>query len=98
MPDSAVFTGNGQTYDTAYRLYLDNIFIQVPNDPRIEAAINETAAKLDGLRRGASAAKKSAIADFYRDCPNGFDPFTGQATNLTQYAAVCLTISLSHIR
>jgi hypothetical protein len=93
-----VFTGNGQTYDTAYGLYLDNIFIQVPNDPRIEASINQTAAKLDGLRRGAAAAKKQAMADFFRDCPNGIDPFTGQPTTLAEYAAVGFTISRSNIR
>jgi len=97
VPDSAVFTGNGQTYDTAYTLYLDNVFIQIPNDPRIQAAINETEAKIDGFRRAVAAAKQAAMADFFRDCPNGIDPFTGQPTTLAEYAAVCTITSCSNI-
>jgi hypothetical protein len=98
VPDSAVFTGNGQTYDTAYDLYLDNIFIQIPNDPRIQASINQTEAKIDGFRRAVAAAKQAAKADFFRDCPNGIDPFTGKPTTLAEYAAVCLMSSHSNIR
>lgn len=97
VPDSAVFTGNGQTYDTAYDLYLDNIFIQIPNDPRIQASINQTEAKIDGLRRTVATAKAAAKADFFRDCPNGIDPFTGKATTLGEYAAVCLISPCSSV-
>jgi hypothetical protein len=66
-----------QTYNTTYALYLDNIFIQILDDPRIQAAINETKAKIDGLHRAVATAKQAAMADFYRDCPNGIDPFIG---------------------
>lgn len=97
MPDSAVFTGNGQLYDTAYTLYLDNVFIQIPNDPRVQAAINETEVKINGLRMAVATAEQACEADFIRDCPNGFDPFTGQATTLAEYAAVCTITSRSNI-
>jgi hypothetical protein len=70
-------------------LYLDNVFIQIPNDPRIEAQINATSAKLDGFRRSIQDLKKRAVKDFFADCPNGIDPFTGHATTLAEYAAVC---------
>jgi hypothetical protein len=95
VKDVAVLTPSGQTYDTAYGLYMDNVFIQVPNDPRIEEQINATAAKLDGLRRGLHDLKQEARQGFFADCPNGIDPFTGQPTTLAEYAAVCLTIPLS---
>jgi hypothetical protein len=93
VKDIAVLTPNGQTYDTAYGLYLDNVFIQIPNDPRIEAQINVTAAKLDGFRRSIQDLKKQAQKDFFADCPNGIDPFTNQATTLAEYASVWLPIS-----
>ena len=92
-PNSAVVSTTGQTYDTALGLYLDNVFMQVPNDPRVEASINATAKKLDGLRRDASTAKLAAMEDFYRDCPNGIDPFTNKECDLQHYAEVRLTPS-----
>jgi hypothetical protein len=55
-----------------------------------QAAINETEAKIDGLCRAVAAAKQAAMADFFRDCPNGIDPFSGQPTTLAEYAAVCI--------
>lgn len=87
--DIAVLTPNGQNYDTAYGIYLDNVFIQVPNDPRIQAKINETSAKLDGFRRSIQDLKKRAQRDFFADAPNGIDPFTGKSITLAEYASVC---------
>src|SRR3954469_557127 len=71
--DIALLTPNGQTYDTAYGLYLDNVFIQIPNDPAVEAKINETAAKLTRFRTEIAALKKQAQLDYKSDCPNGID-------------------------
>jgi len=86
--DIALLTPNGQTYDTAYGLYLDNVFIQIPNDPAVEAKINETAAKLTRFRTEIAALKKQAQLDYKSDCPNGIDAFSGEPTTLAEYAAV----------
>jgi hypothetical protein len=92
VKDNPLLTPNGQNYDTAYGLYLDNVFIQIPNDPRIEAQINATSAKLDGFRRQLKDLKKRATLDFFADCPNGIDPFTGLPTTLGEYTSVCFRI------
>ncbi len=89
--EDAVLTPTGQTYDEAYGIYLDNVFLQVPHDPRVEAQINATAAKMASLRQSIADSKAKARADFIRDCPNGVDPFTGQTTTLMNYAAVGFT-------
>lgn len=86
--NDAVLTPSGQQYDTAYGVYMDNVFLQVPHDPAVEAQINATATKMSNLRTQIATAKINARNDFIRDCPNGVDPFTGLATTLVEYAAV----------
>ena len=87
-PDIALLTPTGQTYDTAYGLYLDNVFLQVPNDPRIQAEINATEAKISRFRQELEALEQQAETSFFQDCPNGQDAFTGEPCTLVKYAAV----------
>ncbi len=90
-PDIALLTPTGQSYDTAYGIYLDNIFMQAPNDPRIQASINQTEAKIAGFRQQLEALEQQAKTSFYQDCPNGQDAVTGESCTLIEYAAVSLT-------
>lgn len=67
----AVLTPTGQTYDQAYALYLDNISFQVPNDPRIEAELNATAAQLTTLRATIDNLLSTAENDYLNFVING---------------------------
>ena len=67
----AVLTPTGQTYDQAYALYLDNIFFQVPNDPRIEAEINATSTQLTTLRATIDNLLSTAESDYLNFVFNG---------------------------
>ena len=67
---------------------MDNVVIQVPVDPAVQAQLNATVAKIDTLRQSIQDSKRKAMNSFMNDCPNGVDPFTGQATTLAEYAAV----------
>ncbi|KAK3939647.1 hypothetical protein QBC46DRAFT_459560 [Diplogelasinospora grovesii] len=86
--DVAVLVDSGQNYDTAYGVYLDNVFLQVPNDPRGKAQMEAWAAKLSALRISIQTSKAAAKKDFATDCPNGIDPFTNKPTTLGEYAAI----------
>ncbi|KAN0095013.1 hypothetical protein V8E51_015724 [Hyaloscypha variabilis] len=84
----AVLTPTGQTYDQAYALYLDNIAFQAPNDPKIEAELNATAAQLTTLRSTIDNLLSTAENDYLNFVINGQDPLTGDSMSFAQYAAV----------
>jgi len=84
--DIGVLVDSGQNYDTAYGLYLDNVFLQVPHDPRLVAQINETATKMSNLRVEIQDLKRKAQSQYMTDVPNGIDPFTGETMRLSEYA------------
>ncbi|KAK1756490.1 hypothetical protein QBC47DRAFT_445063 [Echria macrotheca] len=85
-PTQAVFTDSGQDYDTAYGIYMDNVVIPVPHDASVQAQIDATAKKMADLRVKIREEKAKAEEDYYKDCPNGVDPFTGKPVTQAEYA------------
>jgi hypothetical protein len=73
---------------------LDNIFFQLPNDPRIEAEINQTSAELTSTRAQIQSLLAQALAGFRTDVPNGISLFTGEPSTFAQYEAVSTPVPL----